>query len=151
MRALLKLIANDALLLWRTGYFLVSAIIIIFFAWGASRLSLPPVSAVADFIAALALFLTVMTPLLTVGIMLISERTEGVLTSMAVMPVGLWKSILSRTIVIASLTTVEMFVLFLCRLRRRHRYWPARCRLIVNNGIVGSLRHLRGCAVRHAS
>lgn len=112
MTVLKTLALNDLRVLWRTGYILVSFIIIGLFAVGASRLSLPPASVIAEIIAALVLFLAVMSPLLTVGVMLISERTEGVLTSMGVTPVPIWASILTRTFVIAFLTAAETFVLF---------------------------------------
>ncbi len=112
MSALPVLIANDVRLLYRSGYIAVSAIVIILFALGASRLSIPPAGFVADFAAAIVIFLAVMSPFLTVGVLLLNERTEGVLISLAVSPAPLWQSLLSRTIVIAALSVVEMFVLF---------------------------------------
>jgi hypothetical protein len=112
MSALPVLIANDVRLLYRSGYIAVSAIVIILFALGASRLSIPPAGFVADFAAAIVIFLAVMSPFLTVGVLLLNERTEGVLISLAVSPAPLWQSLLSRTIVIAALSIAEMFVLF---------------------------------------
>lgn len=112
MRALRTLIVNDMRLLWRTGFVVVSAIVIALFAWGASRLTLPPAGMVADVVAAIALLLAVLTPLITVGIMLITERTEGILANLAVTPAAPWQSILARTLVVAALSSVEMFVLF---------------------------------------
>jgi fluoroquinolone transport system permease protein len=112
MSALRTLIVNDMRLLWRTGFVVVSAIVIALFAWGVSRLTLPPAGTVADVVAAIALLLAVLTPLITVGIMLITERAEGVLASLAVTPAAPWQSILARTLVVAALSSAEMFVLF---------------------------------------
>jgi len=112
MKVFLALIVNDVRLLYRSGYIAVSAIVIILFAVGASRLSIQPAGALADFAAALVIFLAVMSPFLTVGILLLSERSEGALISMAVSPTPLWQSLLSRTALIAALSSAEMFVLF---------------------------------------
>lgn len=112
MSALHTLIVNDLRLLWRTGFVVVSALVTALFAWGASRLTLPPAGAIADLAAAIALLLAVLTPLITVGIMLITERTEGVLSSLAVTPAAPWQSIVARTLVVAALSSAEMFVLF---------------------------------------
>lgn len=121
MKAFVALIVNDARLLYRSGYIAVSAIVIVLFAVGASRLSIPPAGAVADFAAALVIFLAVISPFLTVGVLLLSERSEGALIAMAVTPTPLWQSLLSRTLVIAALSIAEMFVLFFFGLRFERR------------------------------
>ena len=112
MKPFLALIANDIRILYRSGYIAVSVIIVILLALGASGLSIPPAGAVADFIAALVIVLAVTSPFLTVGILLLSERSEGVLNNIAVSPTQLWQSLLSRTIVIAVISAAEMFTLF---------------------------------------
>ncbi|MEM8770175.1 MAG: hypothetical protein AAGD92_00875 [Pseudomonadota bacterium] len=112
MTSFLAMVANDIRILHRSGYIVVSILIISLFAFGASRLVIPPVGAVADVMAALVIVLAVMSPFLTVGILLLSERSEGVLISMGVTPAPLWQSLLSRMIVIAALSIAEMFVLF---------------------------------------
>ncbi len=112
MSPFIALIVNDLRLLYRSGYIAVSAIIILLFVFGATRLSIPPAGFVADFAAALVVILAVMSPFLTVGILLLSERSEGVLISIAVSPIPLWQSLLSRTIVVAAFSIAEMFILF---------------------------------------
>lgn len=112
MKSFLAVISNDLRLLYRSGYVAVSAIIIVLFAFGASRFSIPPAGFVADFAAALVIILAVMSPFLTIGILLLSERSEGVLISMAVSPIPLWQSLLSRTIVVTVFSIAEMFILF---------------------------------------
>ncbi len=112
MKPFFAAITNDLRLLYRSGYIAVSAIIIILFVFGASHFSIPPAGFVADFAAALVILLAVMSPFLTVGILLLSERSEGVLISMAVSPIPLWQSLLSRTIVITTFSIAEMFILF---------------------------------------
>ena len=112
MNALFHLIGNDVRLLYRSGYVATSVIIILFFAVGASRLSIPPAGAMAEFIAALVIFLSVLSPFLTVGVLLLSEKSEGVLMNMAISPVPRWQLLFARAAVISMFSIAEMFILF---------------------------------------
>ncbi|RFB04796.1 hypothetical protein [Parvularcula marina] len=112
MKVFAQAVRHDLRILYRTGYIVTTVIILGLLALAASRLHFTAMSSVAMPLAAIVLILGIMTPFLSVSIMFLSERNEGILTSLGVMPVRPLTLLLARTLVLSVLAGTEMFVLF---------------------------------------
>lgn len=132
MRHALALAWTDVRVLYRTGYIWVTVAIFLVLLALALQVWRLDFEGAADVVAAVILTDVVATPALLVALMLLLERDDGCLVSLAVTPVKLRTFLTTRTVIVSVVCAAEMFFLVLIA------YDGARSMALLGAGLLGA-------------
>ena len=111
MSAFARFVCADARMLLRSGYIWANLVVfglMLLVAFQASHLDF---AGYQNFIAAIALFNVVLTPVMLVGLMVLVERGEGSATVLCVCPAPLSVYMAARTTIVVGISLAEVLVL----------------------------------------